>query len=383
MRSITTVKNLKSKIVLCRIDLNVELVHGKPDEFSDFKIKQALPTVKWLLDRGARVVLMSHLGRPKGKDKKYSLRPLVNYLRKRIGHRPGFLKDVKTAKKIIQNSSAKLFLLENLRFWKEEEENNPKFARELASLGDIYVNEAFAASHRAHASVSAITKSLPSYAGELLEQEIKNLEKVLGLPKKPLIVLIGGAKISTKVEAIKSLSKKADYVLLGGALAHPFLVAKGQMIGQSFIEKDALITAKKLLTKKIILPVDVVVRGREGKGEVRPIQLVGKHDTIVDIGPATILRFAEFLRLANTIVWNGPVGLFEEKAFSHGSVALARFIAARSRGRAFGVVGGGETLAVLARTGMQEYVDWVSTGGGAMLEFLAGKTLPGIKALTG
>lgn len=396
LKSIKNVKNLKGKTVLCRVDLNVGLTDGKLDEFSEFKIKQAMPTVRWLLDRGARVVLMSHYGRPKGRDKKFSLRPFLNYLRKELGHRPGFLKDLKGSPEIIKHSKARVFLLENLRFYPGEEKNDSKFARQLAELGDLYVNEAFASSHRAHASVSAITRLLPSYAGPLLEQEILNLSKLLAKPKRPFVILLGGVKISTKASVIQSLSKRADYILLGGALAHPFLAAKGYNIGRSFTEQGSVKLAKKLLGKKIILPVDVVVvSGKEAKRSasvpaltrkdsvvgIKPINLLSKNDCIADIGPATVVRYSEFLRKAATIVWNGPMGLFEQKEFSYGSAALGTALASRSRGKAFAVVGGGETLAVLARTGMQEYIDWVSTGGGAMLEFLAGKKLPGIQAL--
>ncbi len=382
VKSITGIRSLTGKTVLCRIDLNVELINGKPDEFSEFKIMRALPTIEWLVRRGARVVLLSHFGRPKGRDLKFSLRPFVNYLGQRLGHRLGFLRDLKTAARIVKTSKAKLFLLENLRFWPGEEADNLKFARELAALGDLYVNEAFAASHRVHASLSAITRFLPSYAGPLLEREVANLSQLLRKSKKPFVVLLGGAKILTKAPVIKNLSKKADYILLGGALAHPFLQAKGYNIGKSFFEKSSTKIAKKLLSKKIILPLDVVVISKQRKsGEVKPVQQVAPDDVIVDIGPATVLQFSEFLKRAQTIVWNGPMGLFEKKQFSHGSMALARLVASRSRGRAFGVVGGGETVAVLVRTDMQEYVDWISTGGGAMLEFLAGKTLPGIKAL--
>ncbi len=378
LKSIKNIKNLKGKTVLCRIDLNIELTGARPDEFLNLKIKKTLPTVRLLLDRGARVILLSHFGRPKRKDAKHSLRRFVKYLENHLRERVDFLQTPNAA--IVKKSKKRLFLLENLRFFDGEEKNDQKFAEELAKLGDIYVNEAFAASHRAHASVSAITRLLSSYAGPLLEQEVETLGKILKKPKRPFIVLLGGSKISTKEDLIKNLTKLADYVLVGGALAHPFLAAKGYNIGRSSIEKNSVLLAKQLLSKKVILPVDAVLTCKR-KVCIKPVQMLDYNDKIWDIGPATIFRFSNFLREAKTIIWNGPMGVFEKEEFSHGSIALARFIASRASGKAYGVLGGGETLAVLARTGMQEYIDWVSAGGGAMLEFLAGKMLPGIKPL--
>ncbi|MEA3272815.1 MAG: phosphoglycerate kinase [Patescibacteria group bacterium] len=346
LKSLTAIRNLHCKRVLVRLDLNVPLRKKKVSD--DWKIEKILPTLQYLIQKDAKVVIVSHLGRPNGKKKKkLSLQPVVNHLEKSLGKKVLFLKDKIGSKKLIKKISALncggVAVLENIRFYKEEEKNDKNFAKNIGELVDAYVNDAFAVSHRAHVSISAITKVLPSYAGLLLQEEIKNLDKILKNPARPFVVLLGGAKMSTKIPSIKDI--KADYILLGGAL-----------------DKESKSMAKKLL-KKVVFPSDDVV---------------GKKGAILDIGPQTVLEYSKYIRKAQTIVWNGPMGYFEKKEFSHGTIALARLIASRSSGKVFGVVGGGETIEALKKTKMEQYVDWISTGGGAMLSFLSGEKLPGL-----
>jgi phosphoglycerate kinase len=288
--------------------------------------------------------------------------------------------------------------LENLRFNKGEQSNDLKWAKNLASLADVYVNNAFAVCHRADASVSAIKKFLPSFAGLLLEQEIVNLNKILR-PKKPLVVLIGGAKIETKTTLIKNLFKSASQILVGGALANNFLAASGYEIGTSMTDKESVKVAKNLLRKnrllffnrsKIILPVDVITStnlkknlqiGAQNVIQIRKPGEIKKGEYICDIGPETIGLFAKYLKKAQTIIWNGPMGLFEIPNFRQGTIIMARLIASRASGKAYGVIGGGETIEALNLSKMAEYMDWVSTGGGAMLSYLGGEKLPGLKGI--
>jgi len=377
--------------VLVRVDFNVPLRAGRIDKGGDQRLREVAPTIKYLVERGAIVILIAHLGRPDGKiDRKLSLNPIAHHLEKVLKKSIHFFDDkVGTnalAKKIKGLGAGEVAMLENIRFYSGEEKNDKKFGKQLASLGEIYVNDAFAVSHRAHASVSAITKFLPSYAGLLLAAEVEHLGRLLVRPARPYVVLLGGAKISTKIGLIKNLLGIADKILIGGALANNFLAARDAALGASFFEKDFISEARNLLaSQKIMLPVDFLV-SESAKGAVNvrrqhfPVAL-HKKESIVDIGPHTIREYAEILKQAKTIVWNGTLGIAEIPEFSHGSVALARIIAARSSGRAFGVVGGGDTVPVLERTGQAAFVDFVSTGGGAMLEFLEGKSLPGIEPL--
>jgi len=381
---------LRGKRVIVRVDFNVPLHHGRIDKEGDQRLRAVLPTLKYLIAKGAVVILISHLGRPEKWDKKLSLNPVAHHLEKLIKKSVHFLGDKigssGLAKKVRMFKPGEMIMLENLRFYKGEEADDRGFAKKLAALGQIYVNDAFAVSHRAHASVSAITKFLPSYAGPLLEAEIENLGRLLARPKRPFVVLLGGVKISTKIGVIKNLLKIADKVLIGGALANNFLKARDAELGASFYEKDYIGEARNLLTNpKIMLPVDFLT----SESVKKPVNIRREHfpvalhrkETIVDMGPHTIGEFAEVLKQAKTIVWNGPLGITEVPEFSHGSLALARIIAARSSGRVYGVVGGGDTIPVLERTGHAGFVDWVSTGGGAMLEFLEGKILPGVAPL--
>jgi phosphoglycerate kinase len=394
LKTIKEIKSLKGKKVLLRVDFNVPLkkVGGKITVADDTRIVAAVPTINYLLAAGAKVILMSHLGNPGGKAKAdLSLKPvgaaLTRILRMK-GTAPADWVGKKGLEKIEAMASGELILLENLRFHPGEEKNDPKFAEGLASLADIYVNDAFATAHRAHASVSGVTKFLPSYAGFLMEKEISVLGGLLLNPKKPFIGMIGGVKISTKIGVISNLLKKVDQLLLGGALVNNFFKAAGYGIGNSVFEVKELKTAKKLLAnKKIVLPVDFVVGDFKGKKAwvvsvpAKKSALCQKPYALLDVGPETIRKYAQIIRKAQTIVWNGPMGYFEIPKYSHGSTALGQLVAARSKGKVFGVVGGGETIAAVEKTGMAGYVDHISTGGGAMLEFLEGKILPGIKPL--
>jgi 3-phosphoglycerate kinase len=277
-----------------------------------------------------------------------------------------------------------IILLENLRFNKGEEKNDKIYAAGLASLAKIYINDSFAVDHRDHASVSAIKKYLPSYAGLLLEKEIANLNKILQ-PKQPLVSVMGGAKIETKIELLERLAKKSAKVLLGGALANNFIAARGLEIGKSLADKPGIRLAKTIIRKykNIILPIDVVVAKNPDSRSVslKSISKVGADEMILDIGPKTIKLFSDFLRSANTIIWNGPLGLFEKERFKHGTIAIARVIIARSAGQAFGVVGGGETIEAVKMTKMDKLIDWESTGGGAALTYLSGAKMPGLKGI--
>lgn len=391
LKSIKSVKDIGGKRVLVRVDFNVPLHHGKIDREGDQRLRAAIPTLKYLTAHGAAVILISHLGRPDGKwDKKSSLNPVAHHLEKLLKKSVSFFGDkvgsLSLAKKVKALKAGDIAILENIRFYPGEEKDDKVFAKKMAALGQIYVNDAFAVSHRAHASVSAITKFLPSYAGPLMVAEIENLGKLLAKPKRPFVVLLGGAKISTKIGLIKNLIKIADKVLIGGALANNFLKARDAELGGSFYEKDYIGESRRLLSSpKIMLPVDFFVSESQKKAvnmrrQHFPVAL-HKKEVIVDMGPHTILEFAEIIKTAKTIVWNGPLGVTEVPDFSHGSLALARIIAAKSSGTAFGVVGGGDTIPVLERTGHAAFIDWVSTGGGAMLEFLEGKILPGVLPL--
>lgn len=393
MRILEKLKIEKGMRVLLRTDYNVPMRGTSVLDSS--RITATLPTIEYLLGRGARVIIISHLGRPEGRAvKELSLRPIAEALAASSGRPVKFLDftpgDPELLREIESMPSASLAMMENLRFNPGEEKNDPAFIKELSRLGDAFVNDAFGAAHRKSASIAGLPKLLPSSAGILLEQEVEMLRKLLEKPEKPFVILAGGAKVSDKIGVIKNLSKSATRVLLGGGVANSLFAAAGYGIGQSLSSPEEISLAKKMLKDKhIMLPVDVVV-GEKGKEKSARVVAVGKspHElasgrlAIMDIGPETVLRYSEEIKKAKTIVWNGPMGYFEEPQFSAGTIALARIFASRSRGPAFGVVGGGETAEALRRTKMEEMVDWVSTGGGAMLEFLEGKKLPGIKALS-
>lgn len=357
------------------MDVDVELAEDGKTPANDFKFRAQLPTIEWLAEHGAKTVLAGHFGRPEGKcDMRYSLAPMAKTFSVLLGARVRFLDDCvgdETEDEVLNLKNREIILLENLRFHKEETDNDPVFAKKLARLADLYVNNAFASSHRAHASIVGVPRLLPSYSGLLLEKEVQELSAVLQNPKKPLVLLIGGAKIETKLPVVKKFVRCASAVLVGGATANTFLAAKGYNTEASKIEKEFVPAAKRMLRyKNILLPTDAVTspnpHGRKAVA-FRDIAKLQSGEMVLDIGPRTTERFAAAIRKAGTIVWNGPVGLFEIPAFAHGTEAMARAIA---KSRAYKVVGGGETGIMLKNLGLESAMDHISTGGGAMLEFL-------------
>lgn len=378
------VVNISGKKVFLRCDYNVPIKKGKIED--DYRILASLPTIRFLLRYKCSLIISTHLGQPKEKDKKYSTKPIANYLADILGVKVKFVDDcVGTKVKLaaLRLEPGEILFLENLRFYNEEETNDKNFAKKLAGLAEVYVNNAFGVSHRSNASVDAIKKYLPSFAGLLVEDEVNNLEKIIN-PKKPLISVIGGAKIGTKIKLIEKLSQKSERVLIGGALANNFFVAHGLEIGKSLVDKDSIKFAQKFKNKNLVLPVDVVVGKKidgSGQPKVKKISEIKPNEVILDIGPETIKLYAYFIKKASTLIWNGPMGMFENKHYKHGTVVIGQAIAARSRGQAFGAVGGGETIEALKLTKMIDYVDWVSTGGGAMLSYLGEEKMPGLQGI--
>jgi len=377
-----------------RVDFNVRVnKNGEVDENEAFKIEAVLPTIKFLLEKKSKIILMSHLGRPHGKVapelKLDAAADHLSKLLKKLVKKTSGVVGLAVEKEVAKLKNGEILMLENVRFETGEETNDSKFVKALAKLGDIFVNDAFGVCHRAAASVSGIAEVLPSYAGFLLESEVSALEKVMEKPKKPLLVIMGGLKFETKLPVIAKLLLKADKILLGGGLASTCFKAMGYGVGDSIVDNEYLPLAKKIAkNKKILLPLDLIVGRKEGgcafhhlPVPAKPCDLFDAPLAIYDIGPETIQTWSKLVKKANTLIWNGPLGHFEQPPYNHGTISMARLIAARSKGRAFGVVGGGETIAALRQSKMSEYIDHVSTGGGAMLEFLAGKKLPGIEAL--
>lgn len=381
-----TIKRLKQKerTAIVRVDFNVPLKNKRIQD--DKRIRSAIPTIKHLLKLKSKIVLMSHLGRPKGKyDPELSLRPVAKRLENLLKRKVVFIKEPlgPEVQEKIENSKDKIFLLENIRFYKHEKKNDKKFGEDLAKLADIYVNDAFGTCHRAHASTEAITHFIPSYAGLLVEKEIKELSKALK-PKKPLIIIIGGLKVSDKIGVIKNFLNKAKYVLIGGAMAFTFLKAEGYEVGKSIVEKDRITLAKFLMKKgknKIVLPVDAVTAKKvesKSKASIHTIDDMPKGELGLDIGPATVKLFKEIIKKGNTIVWNGSMGVNEIPQFSKGTEEIGKALA---KSKAVTIVGGGDTISAVNKLGIEKKLTHVSTGGGASLEFLEGKTLPAIKAL--
>ncbi len=381
--------DLKGKRVLIRVDFNVPLKNGVVTD--NTRIKAALPTVQYILEQGASLVVMSHFGRPKGqKNPDFSMAPIAKEFEKLLG------KPVKLASDVIGSEvetevkalkPGEVLLLENVRFYKEEEANDPEFAKTLASYGDIYCNDAFGTAHRAHASTEGVSHYLPSYAGFLIEKEVKFMAPLLENPEKPFVAIIGGSKVSSKITVLESLVKTCDTIVIGGGMAYTFLSVLGNKIGKSLFEPDYVDTAKAFLEKakekgvKVILPVDNVC-AREFSETAEPV-LVNSDDISddlmgMDIGPKTVALITDSLKDAKSVVWNGPMGVFEFDAFAKGTEAVAKALAASN---ATTVVGGGDSVAAINKFGLASKISHVSTGGGASLEFLEGKTLPGIKAL--
>ena len=382
--------DLKNKTVLVRADFNVPQ-DANLNITDDTRIRATLPTIKYLLEKGAKkVILMSHLGRPDGKVvDKYSLKPVAQRLKELLGQPVKFLNDCAgdAIKKEIDAAAEKLILLENLRFHAEEEANDANFAKQLAALADIYVNDAFGTAHRAHASTEGVAHYLKAAAGLLLEKEIQYLGNAVEDPRRPFMVILGGVKVSDKIGVIENLLPKCDAILIGGGMAYTFLHAQGKPIGNSKLEKDKLDLAKSILDKaanlkkEIVLPVDhVVVDNVDPNAKT---EIVGEDipdgKIAVDIGPKTISLFENKLESAKTIVWNGPLGIFEMDAFSKGTQEIAKFISGL---KATTIIGGGDTAAAVAKFKLEDKMTHISTGGGASLEFLEGKVLPGVAALT-
>jgi len=378
--------SVKGKRVLVRVDLNVPLENG--EVVDDTRIRAVLPTIRYLLDREAAVILISHLGRPKGLvQEDLRLDPVGRRLSELLGQEVVKVDDcvgpeVERATKSLQ--PGQVLLLENLRFHPEEEENDQGFASQLASLADVYVNDAFGTAHRAHASTTGVTEYLPSVAGLLMERELQMLGDALANPTRPLVAVLGGAKVSDKIGVIRNLLSKVDLLLVGGGMANTFLKAQGHQVGESLVEDDSLALAKDILAQagaKLVLPVDVVVADAfadDANSQTVGVEQVPPGWRILDIGPRTVGLFEDRLRSAGTVVWNGPMGVFEFPRFAAGTIALASSLASAP---ATTIVGGGDSIAALQQAGLAEKMTHVSTGGGASLEFLEGKVLPGVEAL--
>jgi phosphoglycerate kinase len=389
---INNIKNLQGKRVFVRIDANVKVGADKHvDSKEDFKLQRVLPTIDYLVEKGAIVILASHLGRPNGiRKSSLSLLPIAKRFTTLLGRPVNLCTEnigPKAEKFVASLKSGQVILLENLRFYSGEDKNDSVFAQKLARLADIYVNEAFAFSHRSTASMVAITKYLPCFAGFLLASEVTQLSQALKKPKKPLLTILGGAKISTKIQLVKKFATISDYVLLGGGLANNFLLADGYKIGTSLYVKKYLAATKKILKQyrnKILLPVDATVDNVKTK-KIETIQKnitdIKSSDKIIDIGTQTVQGWSVYIKKAKTIIWNGPLGIIEDKKASHSSRALAELIAAKSKRSCFSVVGGGETVWLLQDMGIFQDFDYVSTGGGAMIEYLQGTNLPGLKSV--
>lgn len=380
---------IQNKQVLLKVDFNVAL---NPDYTisDDAKIKQTLPTLKLLLGNKNRLIITSHLGRPQNHDEKFSLAKIIEKLKKyfpeyKINLVADFTQDASQIKNQAQNE---ILVLENIRFHKEEKENDEEFGKLLASLAEVFVNDAFAVSHRAHASVVGPTKYIPSYAGLLLKKEVQALGQAIKTPKRPLVYIMGGVKISTKINLIEKLIKIADTIIIGGALANNFLAAQGREVGKSFFESDQVAKAKELIElakskgKEIVLPQDMIVGDMANAkipGKEKNIQEISKEDNILDIGQKTQKNFSQIIKKAKTIIWNGPVGFFENPQYKAGTDSVYEAIVENNQ--AISLLGGGDTLAALSNQNELKKIAHISTGGGAMLEFIENGSLPGIDAL--
>ncbi len=391
MRYIKDQENLEGKIVLLRLDLNVPLKNRVITD--ETRINKILPVINFLIKKKSKILIISHVGRPKGKiNFDLSLKPICENLERKINQKIKLIEEnIYKIKKenLFKNSKDQIIFLENIRFYEEEEKNDANFSKNLAELGDIFVNDAFSCSHRAHASVSKITKFLPSFAGLQLETEISALKKVTTEIKKPVTCIVGGAKISTKIGLIKNLIPKFDNIIIVGAMANNILNYKGNPIGKSLIEKncksvidDIFETAKKN-SCLINYPEDVVVgKSMDDKAIIKELSEVSNDDLILDIGPKTIKRIRDIIERSETILWNGPVGYFENPNFANGCYEITKKIIDKNdKNQIYSIAGGGDTIAVLNQMNAVDNFNFVSTAGGAFLEYLEGKDLPGIKAL--
>lgn len=381
--------DIKNKKLIIRVDFNVPLDDAK-NITDDRRITASLPTIEYALKQGAaKVILMSHLGRPKGAgfEADFSLKPVAKRLKELLKQDVLMLEDCVGAKvkDAIANSKERVILLENLRFHKEEEKNDANFAKELASFADVYVNDAFGTAHRAHASTAGITKYLPSVAGFLIEKELKYLGEAVTNPKRPLAVILGGAKVSDKILLIKNLLTKANTIVIGGGMAYTFLKAQGIKIGNSKLEADKVDTARELLAEakakgvEIVLTTDFVIAPNFQSDEAKIVDAIPDGWESLDVGPKTRKAYKEILSKAKTIVWNGPLGVFERDAYAKGTREIAEFLATLKDVTV--IIGGGDSAAAVAKFNLEDKMTHISTGGGASLEFLEGKELPGIAAL--
>ncbi len=387
--------DLKGKRVLVRADLNVPVADGRVTDAT--RIERLVPTIREIIKVDGKAILLSHFGRPNGKpDPAMSLRQVCSAVAEATGHPVGFVdvdwNDVATAKRAIDSAPAgSILVLENTRFHPGEERNDPALAKRMAELGDVYINDAFSAAHRAHASTEALAHLLPAAAGRAMQAELEALQKGLGHPKKPVIALVGGAKVSSKIDLLENLVTKVEALVIGGGMANTFLHALGLQVGNSLCEKDLAETANRIMAKaerancSIILPVDATVAWKfEANAPHRNygMDAMDPEGIILDVGPQSVERIKSAIDDAGTLVWNGPLGAFEYPPFDAGTVAIARYAARRTKtGKLVSVAGGGDTVAALAHAGVKDDFTYVSTAGGAFLEWMEGKPLPGVEAL--
>jgi phosphoglycerate kinase len=384
--------DVRNKRVLLRVDLNVPMENGKITDAT--RIERVAPTITEIADKGGKVILLSHLGRPKGRDPKDSLKPVAAAVADIIGRPVAFADDCigeKAEAAVAAMKPGDVLCLENTRFHKGEEKNDPAFVAALAKLGDIWVNDAFSAAHRAHASTEGLGHVLPAYAGRSMQAELDALEKALEKPARPVAAIVGGAKISTKLDLLGNLIAKVDVLIIGGAMANTFLAAEGKAVGKSLCEHDLVGTARDILAKakardcEIVLPVDVVVAQKfeaNAPSRVVSVDAVGNDDMILDIGPRSIEHVVSVLARVKTLVWNGPFGAFELEPFDNGTVEVAEAAAElTAAGELVSVAGGGDTVAALNAAAVTERFSYISTAGGAFLEWLEGKALPGVEVL--
>jgi phosphoglycerate kinase len=384
--------DVRGKRVLVRVDLNVPVENGKPTDLT--RIERVAPTIREIADKGGKVILLSHFGRPKGFDPKESLKQFASAIADVLGRPVAFAEDCvgeKAQAAIAAMKNGDILCLENTRFHKGEEKNDEGFIAQLAALGDIFVNDAFSVSHRAHASVEGIGRKLPTYAGRTMQDELDALTKVLETPTRPLAAIVGGAKVSTKLDLLGNLLSKVDVLVIGGGMANTFLAALGHAVGKSLCEHDLLPTAREILTigkskgREIVLPVDAVVAKKfeaNAPSRVTSVERVAPNEMILDIGPRSIEHVCSVLARVRTLVWNGPFGAFELEPFDTGTVEVAEAAAElTAAGKLVSVGGGGDTVAALNAAGVTERFSYVSTAGGAFLEWLEGKALPGVEVM--
>jgi len=391
-KTLDDIGDVNGKRVLVRVDLNVPMEDGKVTDAT--RIERVAPTILELSSKGAKVILLAHFGRPKGRDASQSLKPVAEELARRLGKPVAFAEDCigdVAARAVAAMKDGDVLCLENTRFYKEEEKNEPGFVAELARLGDAYVNDAFSAAHRAHASTEGLAHKLPAYAGRTMEAELKALDAALGNPKKPVVAIVGGAKVSTKLDLLGNLVKKVDILIIGGGMANTFLAARGVNVGKSLCEHDLVATAREIEQKakaagcEIVLPVDALL-AKEFKANpghrAAGVADVKADEMILDAGPKSVAVVEAKLKSAKTLVWNGPFGAFELAPFDTATVAAAKTAAALTKaGSLVSIAGGGDTVAAMNHAGVADDLTYISTAGGAFLEWMEGKALPGVEAL--